>query len=122
MKLVSPKPEFGHLLIGDLDSRGINVRIKFAFHYQARFRGCRSDEVDDDFMTDQRFASPVLADEGKQTMFDFVPFAGTRWEVTDRDFESRFVGQLLSFPFPQAHSGTITAAYSGPRNSDQAIS
>jgi hypothetical protein len=62
MKLVSPKLEFGHLLIGDLDSRGIGVRIEFAFYYQTCLRCGPSNEVEDDFMTDQRLASPVLAD------------------------------------------------------------
>jgi hypothetical protein len=95
MKTVSPELEFGHLLIGDLDSGGIAVRIELAFHYQTRLCCGRSDEVDDDFMTDQRLASPVLADEREQTVFDFVPFAGTRWEVTDRNLKSCFVGQFL---------------------------
>ena len=65
------------------------------FYYQTCLRCGPSNEVDDDFMTDQRLASPVLADEGEQTVLDLVPFAGARWEVADRNLESCFVGQLL---------------------------
>ena len=48
--------------------------------------------MDDDLMTNQRLAPPVLADEGEQAVFDLVPFAGARWEVADRNLQSGFIG------------------------------
>jgi hypothetical protein len=60
----------------------------------------RFDEIDDDLVADQWLATPVLTDVGEQAMFNLVPFAGARREVTDRDLESCFVGELLQFPFP----------------------
>jgi hypothetical protein len=50
-------------------------------------------------MANEWLAKPVLADEGEKMVFDFVPFAGSRREVTDRDFQPGLVGQLLQFPF-----------------------
>ena len=35
MKLVSPELEFGHLLVGNLQPRGISVGVELAFHRQA---------------------------------------------------------------------------------------
>jgi hypothetical protein len=47
MKAVSPELEFGHLLIGNLDPRRIDVGVEFAFHGQTgRCRG-GGDEIDD---------------------------------------------------------------------------
>ena len=52
MKLVSPQPEFGHLLVGNLQSRGISVGVELAFHHQASGGGSGGNKVDDDLMTD----------------------------------------------------------------------
>ena len=54
MKLLSPKLEFGHLLIGNLDPRGIDVGVEFAFHRQTGRRRGGGDEVDDDLVIMQR--------------------------------------------------------------------
>ena len=95
MKLFSPKLEFRHLLIGNLEAPLVDIGVQLASHGQAGCRcGC-GDEVDDDLMADEWFATPVLADEREQTVFDLVPFAGAGWKVTDRDFQPGFVGQLL---------------------------
>ena len=63
MKPLSAEMEFGHLLIGDLDPRGIDVGVEFAFHGQTRRRCGGGDEMDDDLVADQRFTAPVLTDE-----------------------------------------------------------
>jgi hypothetical protein len=113
MELLSPKLEFGHLLIGHFESRLVDVGVNFAFDSQSRLRGGGRDQVDDDLMTDQRFAAPVLADEREQTVFYLVPFAGPRREVADRDLQAGFVSQLLQFPFPEPYPRTITATRIG---------
>ena len=66
MKPVSPEFELGHLLIADLDSRGIDVGVEFAFHCQTCGGGCSGDEVDDD-LDGQRLATPVLANEREES-------------------------------------------------------
>ena len=100
MELFSPKLEFRHLLIGNPEASLVDIGVDFAFHGQAcGCCGC-GDEINDDLMADERLAPPVLADKREKTVFDLVPLAGTRREVTDGDFQSSFVGQLLQFPFP----------------------
>jgi len=42
-----------------------------------------SDQLDDDFMTDQRATTPILGNVREHAMFDFVPFAGSWGKVTD---------------------------------------
>ena len=100
MKLFSPNLEFGHLLIGNLKAALVDIGVELAFHGQACCRCSGGDEVDDDLMADEWFATPVLANEREKTVFDLVPFAGTWWKVTNRDFQPGFVGQLLQLPFP----------------------
>ena len=78
MELFSPKLEFRHLLVGHFESRLVDIGVDLAFHGQASLRGGCSDQVNDDLMTDQRFAAPVLADEREETVFYFVPFARAR--------------------------------------------
>ena len=98
MKLVSPELEFGHLLVGNFQPRRISVGVELAFHRQAGGGGCGGNEVDYDFMTDKRLAPPVLTDEREEPMFDLVPLAGARREVTDRYLQPAFIGQFLQFP------------------------
>jgi hypothetical protein len=73
-------------------------------------------------MTDERLATPVLADKGKQAVLDLVPLAGTRRQMTDRNPQAGFVGRLLQFHFPKAPACPVAPARircnqqsSGPR-------
>src|SRR5258708_258719 len=100
MELFSPKLELRHLLIGDPDAPLVGIGVDLAFHSQACNCCSRGDEVNDDLMADEWLATPVHADKREKAVFDLVPLAGTRREVTDGDFQSGFVGQLLEFPFP----------------------
>ena len=59
-------------------------------------RGRRArDQVDDHLVTDERLPPPVLADKGKQAVFDLVPLAGSRRQMTDRNPQTGLVGLLL---------------------------
>ena len=110
MELLPPKLEFRHLLVGNLEALFVEIGVDLAFHGQAGRRcGC-GDEVDDDLVADEWLTAPVLADEREQTVLDLVPFAGAWREMTDTDFQSGFVCQLLQFPFPEPHARPITAA------------
>ena len=100
MEFFSLKLKLRHLLVGNLEAPLVGICVDLAFYGQARRRCGGGDEVDDDLVANEWLATPVLADEGEKTVFDLVPFAGSRREVTDRDFQPGFVGQLLQFPFP----------------------
>src|ERR1700680_4023142 len=43
-------------------------------------------------------------------MFDLVPLARARREVTDRNLQSDFVSQFLQFPLPQPHPCAVAAS------------
>lgn len=65
--------------------------------------GC-CDELDDSLIADQRPTSPVLGDERKKPVFNFVPFAGSGRQMADVDFETDLVGESLKFKLPQTHA------------------
>src|SRR6266446_7468951 len=71
------------------------------------------DQLDDDAIADERLGAPVLADEGEEPMFDFVPLAGAGRQVADHDVEAELVGQLLEFALPQPHPRAVAAASVG---------
>jgi len=57
----------------------------------------------------ERLPAPVHRNVGKQAMFDLVPLARAGREMTDRDGQPQAIRELLQFPFPQTHAGTIAA-------------
>ena len=95
MEAIGEQLDDGKFLLADLDSFRVLAGVQLALNTKTGFRRGGGDQVDNDFMTHERFAAPVLGDEGEQTMLDFVPFAGPRREVADRDLQPRFVGQFL---------------------------
>src|SRR6202040_2218449 len=72
-----------------------------------------ADQLHDHGMGEQRFAAPVLRDEGEEAMFDAVPFAGAGRMVGDRYSQSGLIGKALQFTFPQTHARAIAAAAIG---------
>lgn len=69
--------------------------VELAFDCQTGL-GCGGRyEVHDDVMRDQRFPTPVLRDEGKKSMFYFIPFTSAGGQVTDVDWNRYFIGQFL---------------------------
>ena len=62
-----------HLLMGHRDALRVAIGVNLAADLEAGF-GCRgTDELNNDLMADQRFAAPVLGDEGEQSVLDLVP-------------------------------------------------
>ena len=59
---------------------------------------------------DQGFATPVARDEAEQAVFDLVPFAGTRGEVTHGHLQPRDIGEVLQTDLPEACAGAVAAA------------
>ena len=65
-----------HFIIADAHAFGIRVMVHIAIDFESRTCRGRADQVDDGGERPQRLATPVLADERKQAVFDAVPFAG----------------------------------------------
>src|ERR1700730_12452503 len=82
----------GHVCIRYDNAAGILAGVEFAAHGEAGF-GCGGrDQFDDDPVADERLGAPVLADEGEEPVFDFVPLAGAGRQVADHDVEAELVG------------------------------
>jgi Subunit ChlI of Mg-chelatase len=47
---------------------------------------CTSDQINDHCMVHQWPPAPVLGDVAEHPMLDLIPLAGTRWEVTHREY------------------------------------
>jgi hypothetical protein len=99
----------GKLLLAHLDPFRVLARVQLTLDAKAGSGGGAGDQVDDDFMAHQRFATPVLSDEGEQTVLDLVPLAGSRRKVADRDLQPDFVGQFLQLQLPQPHARSVAA-------------
>src|SRR6202163_1897981 len=103
----------GHLGVRDDNAAGVLASVEFAAHGEAGFGGGGRDQFDDDPVADERLGAPVLADEGEEPVFDFVPLAGAGRQVADHNVEAEFVSQLLKFAFPQPHPRAVAAASVG---------
>ena len=101
-----------HLGVGDLDALLVGSVVEPAGDGGTGVSGCIGNQLNDHLVADQRFAAPVLCDEGEQPL-DPVPLAGARWEVTDGDRYSEFVGQNAEFPLPQAQPNAVAATAIG---------
>jgi hypothetical protein len=86
--------------IGDLDPFGVLVPIQFGAHREPSVGRRRRDQLDDRAIGSQWLAPPINADEWKEAVFDFVPFAGSRREMSNGNGKSELVSQLLQFDFP----------------------
>src|SRR5438445_2347237 len=99
----------GHVCVRYDNAAGVVAGVEFTAHSEAGFGGSGRNQLDDHPIADERLGAPVLADEGEEAVFDFVPLAGAGRQVADRDIEAEFVGQLLDFAFPQPHPRTVAA-------------
>ena len=91
-----------HLSVGDFDPAWVVVGVGFGVHGEpSSGRGGADDEFDDDVVAGQRPASPVHRDMRKQPVLDPVPFAGSWWEVADRDGQAGLVGKPGELELPQ---------------------
>src|SRR6202162_4561817 len=105
--------ESGHLRVGDFDALRIVTFIQATGGGEPGVRGGAGDQLDNDQVADQRLATPVLGDEGKQPMLYLVPLAGAGWHMTNGDLDPKFVGQHLQFALPQAQTRAVAATTVG---------
>src|SRR4051812_7826969 len=89
-----------HLVIGHLDAFRVQVGVDLAADLQAGVGRRGADELDDDLMADQWFATPVHGDEGEQAMLNPVPFAGAGRQVGHRYLQTSLIGEALQFALP----------------------
>lgn len=96
-------------LICYLDPFGVAVEIHPACNLKFGFTCCRRDQVDNYFIANDSLTAPVLTDERKQALLDFIPFTGPGQEMTNRNRQASFVTEILQFYFSQPYPGTIAA-------------
>src|SRR6202045_1214286 len=99
----------GHVCVRYDNAAGVLAGVEFTAHSEAGFGGSGRNQLDDHPIADEWLGPPVLADEGEEAVFDFVPLAGAGRQVADRDVEAELVGQLLEFAFPQPHPRAVAA-------------
>src|SRR5450432_2091104 len=100
MKGSSGKIERRQFVIRNLDARRVGIAILDSSHCQAFF-GCRMrNELKNNLKRDKRFGTPVDGNEGEEPVFDFVPFAGCRWIMSDRNRQVFLIGKLLQMFLP----------------------
>jgi hypothetical protein len=92
--------EPGHLGVRDLDAFVVDVVVEPALDGQTLCSRGAGNQLDDDLMGQQWFATPVLSDEGEQTMLDTVPLAGARRQMRHGYGQTRLIGQCLQLGLP----------------------
>ena len=113
VELIANDGQFRHVLIWDLYARSIERIVNLSLDCQPFLSACVGNEVDDHGSAFQGSTAPVLTDMAEHPMFDLVPFAGARREMTDMNGHIELLSQLLDFDFPEAHATAIAAAAIG---------
>src|SRR5437667_9997665 len=85
VKPVSVSPNRRHLCVCQSYAAGIAAPIDLRPDAEAGATVRGADQTHDGGEVDQGRPAPVHRDMGKEAMFDPVPLAGARWEVTHRD-------------------------------------
>src|SRR5271166_5153483 len=111
MEFVPLDGQFGKLLVGHLEARGIFVQL--GTNVEPLIGGRAANQIDHDLAADQRTPAPIVGDMAEHPMFDLVPLAGSRRHMTDLDYQVQLVGQLLQLQAPQANPVAVAAAALG---------
>ena len=101
--------DFGEFRIADLDAGFIAVRVQCSTYREPLSCGGATDQFHYGLPTYQRFAPPILGDEGKQAVFHFVPFARAWRKMTHGESQADLVRQLLQGNFPEPRTVAIAA-------------
>ena len=109
MEVVAFQIELRYLIISDHDACRIRLRIQFTPDLDPGLGRHSRNQVHDHGVSDERFATPVLANVGKQPMLALVPLTGSRRQMTYTALQSGFIGEFLEFDFPQMHARPIAA-------------
>ena len=117
MKPIGLKIDALHFFLGDFAAGWIFAVVQSACHFQPFCRRRLGNEMDDGFVIAEGFATPIRRDEGKKAVFDLVPLARPRGEMTDREGQTGFIREGLQLQFPQAQPPAIAPPAVG-RNQD----
>src|SRR5262245_18238211 len=98
MKGVSLETDGGHLRVGDGYAIDIAPAIELRSDAEARSTVGRGNQADNGGETDERCTAPDHCYVREEPMFDLVPLARPRWEVTHRNGEAGPIRELLQFP------------------------
>ena len=101
MKLVWFEVYSFNFLIRDLPAGRVFPTIQTAGHLESFGGGRARDQIYDGLVIPKRLAAPIRGDEREQPVLNFVPFAGARRKVADRNRKPGFIRQLLQLQFPQ---------------------
>ena len=101
------------LRVWDFSARGVAPRIERRTNLQPSACRGAAEQVDDDFVADQRFAPPILRDVGEHPVLDLSPYTGARWQMTNRDTPPQLIGQPLQLALPQPCTRTVAASAIG---------
>ena len=106
MKRVSFQRYLLHFLFRNLNLPAGRVFSETQTAGHLKTFGCRRarDQIYDCLIIPERLTPPIRGDEGEQTVFYLVPFAGARRKVTDGNGKTRFICEPLQLQFaePQA--------------------
>jgi hypothetical protein len=75
MEVMAGQVDGVELGVGCFDACGIDVWIELAANFEAGFGRGSGDQLDDNLMSDERFAAPFPVMYEKQAVLDLVPFA-----------------------------------------------
>lgn len=118
MKLSRFQFEGLHLIISDCQPCWIGSCIQDGMNTQIGLRRGLRDQIGDDCVTYQGTTTPVLGNMIEHAVLDLVPFARARWQMTDGDVQSRFIGQPLQLDLPQPRAAPVALT---PISDDQKV-
>ena len=107
MKIITCDFDSGHLLVSNFYLWRVILAVENASDFKTRLCASVRYQVHNGGVCQQRLAAPVLRDIRKQAMFNLVPFARPRRQMTNRNVKARLVGQLLQFPLPKTYTRSV---------------
>jgi hypothetical protein len=110
VKFIAENCQLCHVLIRDFDACAIERIVYLGLNCEPLFSACVSNAVYDLGSAFQSTTTPILADMAEHAMFDLVPLAGARREVTDMDGHVEFFSKLLDLDFPEAYAAAIATS------------
>jgi len=104
------EPDCRHLRVREGHAAGIVAPIDLGPDAQSGTTVRGTDQAHDGGEADQGRPAPVHRNVGEEAMFDPVPLARARREVTHRDGEARAIGESLQLPLPEAEPCAVAPA------------
>ena len=109
MECVAGEVEGVECSVGNFDALGIFVLIRLGAHRKSGGSCGRRDQLNNRLEAPEGFSAPVDGNEGKESMFDFVPFARAGRQMANSDGDAQGIRQCLQFYFPQTNTVSIAS-------------